>query len=113
MTRFRLQFVHEFRDRHGKLRRYFRRPGFKQIPLSGLPGSAEFMEAYQAALVGISAPKFEVGASRTKPGTVNAAIVGYYRSLAYRELAASTQAMRRAILERFRAEHGDKQVATL
>ena len=48
MTRIRLQYVHAFRDRHGTDRYYFRRPGFKQIPLPGLPYSAEFMEAYQA-----------------------------------------------------------------
>jgi integrase len=54
-----------------------------------------------------------IGASRTKPGTVNAAIVGYYTSLAFRELAPGTQAMRRAILERFREEHGDKSIRTL
>src|SRR5271169_3238917 len=103
MTRIRLEFVHEFHDRHGKLRRYFRRPGFKQTALPGLLYSAEFMEAYQAALAGMTAPRLEVGASRTKPGTVNAAIVGYYQSLAFREFAPGTQAMRRAILERFRS----------
>ena len=113
MTRIRLQYVHAFRDRHGKIRHYFRRPGFKQIPLPGLPDSAEFMEAYQAALAGMTAPRHEIGASRTKPGTVNAAIVGYYQSLAFRELAPGTQAMRRAILERFRIKHGDKRIATL
>jgi integrase len=113
MTRLRLQFVHEFRDRHGKLRRYFRRPRFKQAPLPGLPGSAEFMEAYQAALAGATAPRHEVGASRTKPGTVNAAIVGYCQSLAFRALAPGTQAKRRAILERFRDAHGEKRIATL
>jgi integrase len=113
MTRIRLQYVHAFRDRHGKLRYYFRRPGIKQVPLPGLPYSAEFMEAYQAALAGMTAPRHEIGASRTKPGTVNAAVVGYYQSLAFRELAPGTQAMRRAILERFRITRGDKRVATL
>jgi hypothetical protein len=57
MTRLRLEFVHEYRDRHGKLRRYFRRKGAKRIPLPGLPGSEEFMTAYQAALAGITAPR--------------------------------------------------------
>ena len=37
MTRIRLRYVDEYRDRHGKLRRYFRRPGSRAIPL---PGSA-------------------------------------------------------------------------
>jgi integrase len=55
----------------------------------------------------------EVGASRTKPGSVNACLVAYYQSLAFRSLAASTQAMRRAIYERFRTKAGDWRIATL
>lgn len=97
MTRIRLQFVHEFHDRHGKVRRYFRRPGFRQIALTGLPGSSEFMAAYEAALAGMTAPPPMIGASRTKPGTLNAAVVAYYQSLAFRELAPGTQAMRAAL----------------
>ena len=112
MTRLRLQHVHVFCDRHGKVRHYFRRRGTKQIPLPGLPGSAEFMEAYQAALAGVVAPQKQIGASRTKPGTVSAAIVGYL-PLARFSLAPGTQEMRRAILERFRDAHGDKRIATL
>ena len=50
MTRLKLDFIHEFVDRHGKVRRYFRRRGQKRIPLPGLPGSEEFMSAYSAAL---------------------------------------------------------------
>jgi integrase len=111
MTRIRLKFVHEFCDRHGRLRYYFRRHN-KQTPLPGLPGSAEFMATYQAALGEITVQP-QIGASKTKPGTVNAAIVGYYQSLAFRELAPGTQKMRRAILERFRNDHGDKRIATL
>jgi integrase len=113
MTLIRLPYLHVFRDRHGKLRYYFRRPGFKQIPLHGAPGSTEFREAYEAALAGVTAPPSMIGASRTKPGTVNAAIVGYYQSLAFCSLAVGTQNMRRAIFERFRTEHGDKHIATL
>jgi integrase len=112
MTKIRLEYVHEFLDRHGKARRYFRKPGFKQIPLPGAPGSDEFMTAYQLALAGQSPPA-QVGARRTRPGSVDAAVVGYYNSLAFRSLAIGTQKMRRAILERFRAEHGDKRIAML
>ena len=112
MTRLKLDYVHEYRDRHGKLRRYFRRPGFKQVALPGLPGSDEFMTAYQLALAG-QPPRVEIGAGRTKPGTVNAAIVGYYNSLAFRSFAPGTQKMRRAILEQFRVAHGEKRIALL
>lgn len=94
------------------MRHYFRRPGSKAIALPGLPGSAEFMEAYQMALAG--APILDIGASRTRAGTISAAIAAYYRSKSFTQaLAPATQQMRRNILERFRAEHGDKRIALL
>ena len=52
MTKIRLQYVHEFTDRHGKVRRYVRLPGRKRVPLPGAPGTDEFMAAYQAAVAG-------------------------------------------------------------
>ena len=113
MTKIRLDYIHEFRDRHGQVRRYFRRPGQKRIPLPGCPGSDEFMTVYQAALAGQTIERLAIGASLTKPGSVNAAVVGYYKSLPFRSLAAGTQKARRGILERFRAEHGGKGIATL
>ena len=71
------------------------------------------MAAYQAALAGQPA-RVEIGASRTGPGTVNALIVAYLRSDAFRRaFADETQRMRRNILDRFRTDHGDKRVATL
>ena len=110
MTKLPLKYVNEYRDVRGKIRRYFRRPGYKRIPLPGLPGSDEFMAAYQAALAGVAAP---VGVTRTKPGTANAVIIGYYQSPAFRELASGTRAERRNILERFREQHGDKKIDLL
>src|SRR5438477_12898826 len=99
MARLRLDFVHEYKDRHGKLSRYFRRPGFKRIPLPGLPGSEEFMAAYQRALE--LAPRTEIGADRTKPGTIDALIVQYLKSDNFtKALAPETQRMRRNILDR-------------
>jgi hypothetical protein len=62
------------------------------------------MEAREKALKGDWAVP-ELGASRTRPGTVNAAIVSYSQSSAFRDgLAKSSQQMRRPILERFREE---------
>lgn len=113
MTKMLLRYVHEFKDRHGKTRRYFRRPGYKRHPLPGAPGSEEFMSAYQAAFKGDTAPKLEVGADRTLPGTVGALVVRYYRSAAYATLADSTKATYRGIIERFRKDHGHRRVAHL
>ena len=113
MTHLRLRYVNAFRDRHGRLRHYFRRPGCKAVALPGLPGAVEFMEAYQVALAGEAAPRIEIGASRTKPGTIAALTVAYFNSLAFHDLAPETKRTRRNILERFRTEHGDKRIALL
>jgi hypothetical protein len=96
-------YVQEFIDQDGSPRFYLRKPGVKRVPLPGLPWSPEFMAAYEAGLGNASVP--EIGASQTKPGTVNAAIVSYYAGSAhFRDLAPLTRRMRRAILERFRED---------
>ncbi len=104
------KFVQAFIDRGGKPRFYFRRPGFKSAPLPGLPWSPQFMEVYEAALSGLP---LQLGARRTKPGTVSATIIGYYHDQSFLALAPSTRQSLRNILERLRAEHGDKRIAVL
>jgi hypothetical protein len=84
-----LQFVHSVRDRHGRTRHYFRRLGFKSVRLPGLPGSAEFNRAYEAAKAGGTAARIEIGASRSKPGSVAAAVALYFGSIAFGNLAPS------------------------
>jgi integrase len=105
-------YVHAFVDRHGKPRFYLRRRGHERVALPGLPYSPTFMSAYESAMRG-EAGRVEIGASRSRPGTVNAAVAGYFGSLAFASLADGTRRIRRHILERFRAEHGDKGIATL
>jgi integrase len=69
------------------------------------------MEAYQAALAAAPIP---VGASkRSKFGSVSAAIADYYGSHAFRSLSGGTPAKWRAILERFRENHGHMPLASL
>jgi integrase len=106
-------FVHGYVDQHGAAKFYLRRAGQPKIRLPGLPWSPEFMAAHEAAMSG-QWTKPEAGASRTVPGTVNAALVSYYQSSAFRDgLAQSSRQNRRAILERFREEHGEKRIALL
>jgi integrase len=107
------KFVQGFVDRHDKPRFYFRRAGFKTVPLPGLPWSPEFMAAYEVAMGGESAPRVDIGASRTNPGTIDALVVTYYKSDDWTRLTADTQKTRRRIVERFRTQHGDKRVALL
>jgi integrase len=111
------KFVQGFVDRHGKARFYFRRAGFKAVPLPGLPWSPEFMAAYESALAGQAVP---IGSARVKPGTMRALAVSYYGSIAYRSMQSSTQSVYRNIIDKFCQEtdqdghpHGDKNAATL
>jgi integrase len=111
------KFVQSFVDRHGKARFYFRRAGFKAVPLPGLPWSPDFMTAYEAALAGQPAP---VGSTRVKPGTIRALTVSYYGSVAFRSMKPSTQSVYRNIIEKFCREtdrdghpHGNKSAASL
>jgi integrase len=115
MTRLRLPFVNEFRDRHGKVRRYYRRPGCKAVPLPGLPGSAEFMSTYQAALTGVTVPPRVIGKAQTVAGAVQAIVAAYLdcspgSTSPFKALAVETRRTRRNILENFREAHGDKRI---
>jgi integrase len=111
------RFVHAFVDRHGKARYYFRRAGFKKVPLPGLPRSTEFMDAYTAALAGQPLP---IGQSRVAAGSIRAVSASYYTSANFLEMKPRSQRVRRNIIERFCRETdregkplGDKSAATL
>ena len=71
------------------------------------------MRQYAAALDGVKAQAGNVGAGRTIPGSFDALCVSYYRAPEFRGLKASTQKVRRYIIERFRAEHGRKPINRL
>jgi hypothetical protein len=56
LARIRLKYVNSFANpdrKNGAVRHYFRKRGMKDIPLPGVPGSEEFMAAYQMALAGM------------------------------------------------------------
>jgi len=106
MTVIRIPYVKAYVDRHGHVRRYFRKRGCKPVLLPGVPGSAEFMEAYQAAL-GAPAPR---PAARHGEGTVSALIYDYLRSAAFSNLKPSSRRGYRIVLDRFGIAHGHRMV---
>jgi integrase len=110
MTILRLKFVQVFHTPSGKYF-YFRKRGAPRIRLPGLPGSHEFMAAYAEALA--AAPVAIGAAKRSKPGSVSAALAEYYTSQAFRSLTGGTPARRRAELERFRTDYGQRLIASL
>src|SRR5262249_5176972 len=87
------------------------RRGYKSVPLPAPPWSPAFMAAYEQALGG--APAL-IGADRHDPGSVDAVVTAYLNSKQFSdEFATTTQRMRRALLKRFTAEHGDKRLAMM
>jgi integrase len=106
-------FVHSIRDRHGKRRYYFRRSGQKSVTLPGAWGSPEFQDAYRKALAGETAPRIEIGESRSRPGSVAAAVALYLGSMDFGALADATKRDRRRILDRFREAYGERSFAGL
>jgi integrase len=111
MARLRLRYVNEYRDRHGKVRRYFRRPGARAIPLPGLPGSIEFMAAYQAALAIVAPPP--PSPKHVIAGSLAAVAAGYFRSADYANLSPTSQRSYRAALKPILAAHGHRLVREL
>jgi len=103
----RLEYVHAFRDRTGRMRYYFRRYG-KRTPLPGLPGSDEFMDAY-AALLSVL-PKAVPQRQPAAPKTLAALAVRYYRSPQYLGLSATSRGNYRRVIDGFLEEHGHRRV---
>jgi site-specific recombinase XerD len=104
------KYCHGYIDCRGRPRWYLRRAGQKRMPLPGLPWSPQFMAAYEAAM---AEQKIEPGKSAITPGTVADLITIYYQTAAFLQLAEATRQTYRGILERFRAEHGERPVARL
>lgn len=85
------KFVQGFVDHNGHARYYFRRTGFKRVPLSGLPWSPEFMAAYSAAMAG-QPPKIII-APKVKQGSFAALAASYFASTTFRSLKPKTAAI--------------------
>ncbi len=123
MADIKLDYVNSFYDVRGKRRHQFRRKGHKRVTIKGRPGSPEFMDTYHALLEQTGGPLSvaEIGASRTKAGTIDALIVKYLKHDAFKKgLAPATQAMRRPILDHFRdfktpsgRRYGENRLATM
>jgi len=96
-----------YTDRHGTRRWRYRQKG-RSFELGTEYGSPEFVRRYEAAQATIAGNK--VGQDRAKPGSISDLIARYY-PLAPPKWSESTKKANRAILERFRAEHGHRPVA--
>ena len=102
------KYVEEFTDRLGRVKRYLRIPGRDRVPLpvDCLMWSPAFLAAYDKAMNEVAATPIQIGASRIKPGSFDAAVASYYQSSAWTGLAAETRRKRRIYLDKFRSERG-------
>ena len=106
-------FVECWRDRHGKVRAYYRRDRGPRIALPNSIGSPEFNRAYQAALAGrLSDPTLARPAVAAQ-GTLEALVRSYMQSGEYRDLRATTKAGYASRLEAIRTKHGHRLVAEM
>lgn len=105
--------LEHYKDRHGKPRYYLRVKGKPRIPIQAPFGSVEFDREYDEARKAISGPTPEPGEGRTKPGTINALCVAYYKSADFKTLRPATQALYRRHIEAFRAEYGSYRVQSI
>ncbi len=102
MAVLKLQYVNEYVDRQGKLRRYFRR-GAVRGPLPGGIGSPEFMAAYQDYL----------GKTGRRPiskaeGSLGRLITEYYSARPFADLKPSSRRTYRYVLEPLAKAHGHR-----
>jgi integrase len=103
-------FVECWRDRHKKVRVYFRKGKGPRFPLPDHIGSEEFNLAYQRALTG----QIEARRERRepeKPGTIAALIRSYLRSAAYVGLRDTTKTGYASRIEMLRTRYGHRMVS--
>jgi integrase len=111
VTKIKLPYINEYFDRHGKLRRDFRRKGSKKTPLPGLPGSAEFMAVYQACLEG---QPTAASVNRKLEGSFGRLVTDFYANRAFKkDLKPSSQRNYRLVLESLAKDHGHRAVSMM
>lgn len=109
VTDIKIPFVHQFRDRHGRMRYYIRRKGRKSVALPGLPGSESFMAAYRAALDCGNTGSVPRGGTRS----LAALIAAFYRSPGFQNLSESSKKTYRHVLKHIEIQDGHRGVADL
>jgi integrase len=105
MTWLKLPYVKTYRDRHGRVRRYFHRRGQRDVPLPGPVGSEQFMQAYQAALDARS-----IRPSRHAIGTLAKLVEDYYRSVEFTNLKPASKKAYRLCLDPIAQRDGHRLV---
>jgi integrase/recombinase XerD len=112
IMRIRLKYLTEDYDRHGNVRCYVRMPGRKKIRIRAMPGTPEFMTAYNEAVT-TAQPTGLRQADEAKRGSFRYLCVRYYASGKFKSLDVSTRKWQRRSLDEISGEHGAKPVAMM
>ena len=102
-------------DRHKKVRYYYRAGKGPRIALTGEPGSAEFKASYDAACAGILLPASSALPQPLKlavPRTLRWLCQNYFAAPEFTGLDASTQRVRRQLIEHCLTEPTEPGAAT-
>jgi integrase len=104
------KYVSQYTDRHGTIRYSFRRTGFPSHSFVNREiGSQAFLAEYNACLQA-KAVAATHSADRIILGSFDDLCNRYYKSPKWRDQAATTKVTYSNIIERFRKQHGKKQV---
>ncbi len=109
MAKLRLRYVNEYRDRSGKMRRYFRRGKTQRGPLPGEVGSEEFMTAYRDYLEQ-QPPRPK---SRTHPDSLSQLIADFKASRMFTDLKPNTREAYRSALDAVAITDGHRSATTM
>lgn len=103
------EYVTSFTDRHGKTRYRYRRAGYAGGYINAELGTEEFREQYAA--FGRAKIAETAISTRWAPGSTGDLITRYVTTPTRLGPSKATQSKVRAILDRFRDEHGHRMVA--
>jgi integrase len=114
-TRFRWGVAHVDHqvDRHGHPRWWYRRRGERRIAALPMPGTPDFLAAWQAADKIADGEVAVLGATRSRAGSYSAALAAYYVHNSWLTLSPVTIKKRRQVLEKIRNEFGDARLSDL
>src|SRR5262249_18539956 len=105
-------YCNRYRDRHGRVRIYFRRKGCPSVALPENINSDEFRHAYAKAL--LAEPKKEPAlAIPSETGTVSTLISSYCQSPEYIGIRDTTRAGYMSRILAIRKAHGHRPVSTM
>lgn len=107
------QYVHVYRDRHGKERIYFNRPGLPKVALPGPLYCEAFWIAYHKAREGAAEQMERPTSSRIVPGSFADLLRRYYAAPAFLNLSEATQRNYRRLLDGFAETRRDWPVSGL